>query len=130
MSSSPVREFVLSQLEGGIPAGWRVDPGIPTLNTLSKPILWLEYTSFEREPSAPLSKIACGVDVCIATNLTDMRKGEDEADEMVAALFEHMVVIPTFREISARKSMFGEQYIGWRISITVVTTNPTPESEE
>ena len=26
------------------------------------------FTSFEREPSAPLSQIACGVDVCIATS--------------------------------------------------------------
>ena len=127
--SSSVREYVLEQLAGGIPSGkkWRVDPGIPTLGKLDRPALWIEYTSFQREPSAPLSKIACGVDVCIATSKTDMRMGEDEADELVAALFEHMVTRNAFRSITASKAMFADTYIGWRISVTVVTTNPTEE---
>ena len=127
--SSSVREYVLEQLADGIPPGkkWRVDPGIPTLGTLDRPILWLEYASFAREPSAPLSQIACSVDVCIATSKTDLRKGEDEADELVAALFEHMVTQNAFRDIRAEKTRFADMYIGWRISVTVVTTNPTQE---
>jgi len=120
---------VLEQLAPGIPTGnkWRVDPGIPTIKTLDKPILWIEYTSFAREPSAPLSRIACGVDVCIASNLTDMRKGEDDADELVAALFEVAVTANAFRDVSAKKTVFGDMYIGWRISLTVITTNPDQE---
>lgn len=127
--SSSVRAYTLEQLAGGIPAGdaWTVDRGIPTLGVLDRPILWIEYTSFAREASAPMSKIACGVDVCIATSLTDLRMGEDEADEMVAALFEHMITGDAFREISATKTVFSDKYIGWRISVTVITNNPTQE---
>lgn len=125
--SSSVREYVLEQLAPGIPEVIKVDPGIPTITTLSQPLLWIEYTSFQREPSAPLSRIACGVDVCIATNHTDLRKGEDEADELVAALFEHAVTADAFRDLTASKTIFGDTYIGWRISLTVITTNPEPE---
>ena len=127
--SSSVRAYVHEQLASGIPAddAWRVDPGIPTLGKLDRPVLWLEYTSFEREPSAPLSQIACGVDVCIATSKTDLRMGEDDADELVAALFEHMVTQNAFRDLRAAKAKFADTYIGWRISVTVVTKNPTQE---
>ena len=125
--SSSVRAYVIEQLTGGLPSDWRVDPGIPTLGKLDRPILWLEYTAFAREPSAPLSQIACSVDVCIATSKTDLRMGEDEADELVAALFEHMVTRNAFRDLRAAKSKFADTYIGWRISVTVVTKNPTEE---
>jgi hypothetical protein len=129
--SSSVRDYVLEQLAPGIPAGdvWKVEPGIPTIKTLAKPVLWLEYTTFEREPTAPMSHLACGVDVCIATNLTDQRKGEDEADELVAALFESIVTSASFRSASARKAIFGDTYIGWRISLTVITKRPEPAPE-
>lgn len=127
--SSSVRDYVLEHLAPGIPSGkqWQVENGIPTLTTLSKPILWVEYTSLEREPSAPLSQIACGVDVCIASNLTDMRKGEAAADELVAGLFETAVTANAFRDVSAKKTVFADTYIGWRITLTVITTNPDKE---
>lgn len=127
--SSSVRDYVLEQLAPGIPTEdqWRVENGIPTLTTLNKPVLWVEYTSFGRAASSPSSHIECGVDVCIASNLTDMRKGEADADELVAGLFEVAVTANAFREISARKTVFGDTYIGWRISLTVITTNPDQE---
>lgn len=127
MSTETVREYIVGQVSPNLPADWKIDPGIPTLGTLSKPVLWVEYTAFEPLPEAPLSKIRVTADLCIVTNLTDMRKGEDAADEHVAALFEAALAARTFYSITARKTVFSDSYIGWRLSINVITTNPATE---
>lgn len=128
MSSKTVRQHIIDELTPNLPAEWRIEPGIPTLGTLSKPLLWIEYTGFDPLPESPLSSIRVSADLCIATNKTDMRKGEDDADENVAALFEAALLANSFYNISASKTVFADAYIGWRMSITVVTTNPTKEN--
>ncbi|WP_309105022.1 hypothetical protein [Microbacterium sp.] len=127
MPSKTVRQHISDELAPHLPAGWDIEPGIPTLGTLRKPLLWIEYTGFTPLPEAPLSHIAASADLCIATNKTDMRKGEDEADELVAALFEAAFAAGSFYSISAAKTVFADTYIGWRMSITVATTNPDKE---
>lgn len=126
MSTETVREYIVGQVQPNLPADWKVDPGIPTLGTLAKPVLWVEYTAFEPFPEAPLSKILASADLCIVTSKTDVRKGEDEADEFVAALYEAVIVANTFYSITARKAVFQDAYVGWRMSINVITTNPAP----
>ncbi|GAA3948894.1 hypothetical protein [Microbacterium soli] len=127
MPSETVRGYVLDQLAPHLPARWKVDEGIPSsMHTLSRPLLWLEYTAFRPLAEVP-SKIAASVDVCIATNKTDVRKGEADADEQVAALYEAALTSHTFYEITATKTVFWDAYFGWRLSITVITTNPEQE---
>lgn len=134
MSTETVREYIVNQIAPNLPTDWKIEPGIPTLGTLSKPVLWVEYTAFEPFAEAPLAKIQASADLCIATSKTDVRKGEDEADESVAALYEAVIVSNTFYSITARKAVFNESYVGWRLSITVITTNPAassaPDTEE
>lgn len=130
MSSKTVRQHISDELDPHLPTGWDIEPGIPTLGTLRKPLLWIEYTGFDPLPEAPLSKIRVSADLCIATSKTDLRKGEDDADELVAALFEAAVSANTFYSISASKTVFADAYIGWRMSITVVTTNPNKEKTD
>lgn len=125
--STSVRQFIADQLAPHLPGGWDIEKGIPTLGVLRKPLLWIEYTGFDPLPEAPLSSIRVSADLCIATNKTDMRKGEDDADESVAALFEAALAANTFYGISASKTVFADAYIGWRMSITVATTNPDKE---
>lgn len=127
MSSETVRGYVFDQLAPHLPADWKTEPGIPSaMHTLSRPLMWLEYTAFRPLPEAP-SKIAATVDVCIATNKTDVRKGEADADEQVAALYEAALRSHTFYEITATKTVFWDAYFGWRLSITVITKNPDEE---
>lgn len=123
-----VREYIVGQVTPNLPDDWKIDPGIPTLGTLSKPVLWVEYTAFEPLPEAPLSKIRVTADLCIVTNLTDERKGEDDADENVAALYEAALAADTFYSITARKAVFADAYLGWRLTINVVTTNPAVQA--
>lgn len=127
MSTETVRGYVFGVLKPLVPTDWKTDPGIPSaMHSLSKPLMWLEYTSFASLPEAPLAKIAASVDVCIVTNKTDMRKGEADADESIAELFEAALTSNSFYSISAAKSVFWDAYIGWRLSLTVITKNPTP----
>lgn len=127
MSSETVRGYVFGVLEPLVPADWKTEAGIPSaMHSLSSPLLWLEYTSFEPLAEAP-SKIAASVDVCIATNRTDVRKGEADADESIAELYEAVLSSHSFYQITARKSVFWDAYFGWRLSITVITENPTRE---
>lgn len=133
MSTETVREYIARQVRPNLPSDWKIDPGIPTLATLSKPLLWIEYTAFEPLPEAPLSSIRVTADLCVVTNLTDARKGEDAADEHVAALYEAALAAGTFYSITARKTVFADTYVGWRLSINVITTNPAataPATEE
>lgn len=127
MSTETVREYIAAQLAPNLPAEWEIEPGIPTLGTLSRPVLWVEYTAFEPLPEAPLAKIRVTADLCIATSKTDLRKGEAAADEHVAELFEAAVAANSFYSITATKTVFLDAYIGWRLSINVITTNPTKE---
>lgn len=129
MSTDTVRGYITAQIAPHIPDGWKVDPGIPTLGTLSKPVLWIEYTAFEPFADAPLSSIQASADLCIVTSKTDLRKGEDEADELVATLYEAVIVSNTFYSITARKTVFLDSYVGWRLSIDVITTNPAPPAQ-
>lgn len=127
MSDSTVREYVFDQLLPNIPTGWKTEPGIPSaMHSLSKPLMWLEYTAFAPLAEAP-SKIAATVEVCIATNKTDVRKGEADADESVAALYEAALRSHSFYQITATKTVFWDAYFGWRLSITVITKNPEQE---
>lgn len=133
MSTETVREYIVGQVQPNLPDDWKVDPGIPTLGTLSRPVLWVEYTGFEPLAEAPLDKINVTSDLCIVTSKTDVRKGEDEADELVAELYEAVLAARAFYRISARKAVFQETYVGWRLSINVITTNPAtsaPATEE
>lgn len=127
MSSKTVRQHIVDELTPNLPAGWKIEDGIPTLGTLSKPVLWIEYTQFAPLEEAPLSHIAASADLCIVTHKTDFEKAEDDADEHVAALYEAAFAAGSFYAISARKSVFNDQYLGWRMSITVATHNPTKE---
>lgn len=125
-SDETVRQYITRQVAPNLPADWKIDDGIPTLGTLAKPLLWVEYTAFEPLPEAPLSRIRVTADLCIVTNLTDLRKGEDAADEHVAALYEAAIVANKFYSITARKTVFEGSYFGWRLSINVITKNPAP----
>ena len=128
-----VRDYILAEVTPHTPEEWKVDRGIPTLTTLAAPLLWVEYTAFEPFPEAPLSKIKVTADLCVATNYTDERKGEDAADEHIAALYEAALLANTFYSITARKTVFIDTYVGWRLSINVITTNPAataPATEE
>lgn len=126
-SDKTVRQHIIDELTPNLPAEWRIEDGIPTLGTLSKPVLWIEYTELAPLEGAPLSHIAASADLCIATNQTDMRKAEDAADEHVAALYEAAFAAGSFYAISAKKTVFNDQYLGWRMSITVALQKPTKE---
>ena len=127
MSDSTVRAYVLGVLSPLVPSGWKVDGGIPSkMHSLGKPLMWLEYTAFAPLAEAP-SSIAASVDVCIVTNKTDTRKGEDDADEAIAELYEAALTSHSFYQITATKTVFWDAYFGWRLSITVITTNPEQE---
>lgn len=124
MSADTVRGYVFGILQPLVPSTWKTDDGIPSaMHSLSKPLMWLEYTAFRPLAEAP-SKIAASVDVCIATNKTDVRKGEADADEAIATLYEAALSANTFYEITATKTVFWDAYFGWRLSITVITQNP------
>lgn len=127
MSSKTVRQHIVDELTPNLPAGWKIEDGIPTLGTLSKPTLWIEYTEFAALEEAPLSHIAASADLCIATHKTDMAKAEDDADEHVAALYEAAFAAGSFYAMSAKKTVFNDQYLGWRMSITVALQKPTKE---
>lgn len=121
MSSDTVRGYVLDTLRPLLPADWKVEEGIPARqHSLSSPLLWLEYTAFEPLPEAP-AKIAATVDVCIATNKTDVRKGEADADESIAELYEAALASSAFYGIRAAKTVYWDAYFGWRLTLTVIT---------
>lgn len=127
MSSKTVRQHIVDELTPNLPAEWRIEDGIPTLGTLSKPVLWIEYTEFAPLEEAPLSHIAASAELCIVTHKTDMAKAEDDVDEHVAALYEAAFAAGSFYAISARKTVFNDQYLGWRMSITVALQKTTQE---
>lgn len=121
---SEIRQYVADVLTPFVPATWRFEPGIATLDrTLSAPIMWLEYSSFQplEETNPAALAVAAVMDICVATNRTDVRKGEAEADDMVAELYHSLIAAAKFYGLTAQKVVFEQAYAGWRITVTIAT---------
>lgn len=126
-----LRDYVLERVTPLVPDTWEIADKIPTLKrTLAQPVLWIEFTEFaplEGTNPAALA-VAAQLDVCVVTNRTDMRAGEDDADDLVAGLYYALVSLAQFYGVTARKAVFEQAYFGWRIT-TTIATNATPQED-
>lgn len=129
-----LRAYVKDRLEPRIPEVWRFSDGIPTLDKkLNSPIVWLEYGEFAPLDGVPTSAghVAAVLDICIATNRTDMRDGETTADDMVADLYHALIALHEFHGLTARKTVYEGAYYGWKMSVTIATdANDVTEAPE
>lgn len=127
MSSSP-RAYIAEQLAGVIPAAFKLDPGIPTLKTLSQPLAWIEYTGFSPLPEAPTGGVAAQAALCMASNRNDLTAAQADIDELVWETYLAIVADTEFAGVTATKEVFEDAYLGWRITLTV--TYSLTEAEE
>lgn len=130
MSSSP-RAYITERISELIPAGVKLDPGIPTLGTLSQPVAWIEYTSFGPLPEAPVAAVGAVAALCIASHHADLTKAQADIDEKAWSLYIALAEQGEFYAITATKEVFEDTYLGWRISLTIAYTDteteePTP----
>jgi hypothetical protein len=121
-----IRAYVTEHLKPLLPKGWRFESGIPTLDrTLSAPVVWIEYTGLAPLPdiNPVIGVVAAQMDVCVATHLTDVRKGEAAADDALVDLYFALLAAKKFYSLSATKTVFEQTYTGWKVTVTVAA-NP------
>lgn len=123
MSSSTIRAAILADLAEDIPATWRVEDGLWTVTDVAQPTLWVEYSALAPAAAAPGSAVDVTVDLCIITQYKDMGKAEDEADENVLVLYGALLRSQQVTGVTASKTVWEDQYLGWRVSATVTVPN-------
>lgn len=129
-----VRSFTVAQLKALVPDTWDVKPGLATPGTLSQTTLYIEYKTIERLAEAPQSGLTCTFEATVATQLTDLAKGEDDVDasvvELLVGLNRHEQITWTLAE---KKSIAGAN-LGWALTLKVIAlpiqTPETPEEPE
>lgn len=129
MSSSP-REYIVAQIGEDIPAKFKFKDGIPTLNTLSQPTAWVEYTGFGPLDEAPAS-VAAVASLCMVSNRTELTGAQADIDDDAFTLYLAIAEKDVFYNVTASKEVFEETYLGWRINLTTIyTLTDTEDTEE
>lgn len=125
MSSSTIRARLFDDIKADLPDTWRVIDGLWTITDPDRPTLWLEYSALEPGAAAPGSTVDTTIDVCIVTQYKDLRLAEDEGDEDVLVIYGALLRSQIVTGVSAGKTVWEDQYLGWRVSCTVTLPNDT-----
>jgi len=120
--STSVRQAVADLLQPIIPAGWDIRPHtVKKVLTLSRPTVYVEYTTTEPAPEAPIGHLHDSVVVTMLSHLTDYAKAEDALDTdvrtILAALDAHDRLVWT----KAEKVEVADTYLGWAITLTFIS---------
>lgn len=123
MSTSTIRAAVLADITPDLPDTWRIIDGLWQIADPTRPVLWLEYSALAPAGAAPGSAVDTTLDLCIVTQYKDMRLAEDDADENVLVLYGALLRSQIVTGVSASKTVWEDQYLGWRVSATVTLPN-------
>lgn len=121
--SSSVREQVRVLLQPLITGnGWSVKPHtVRQVATLDRPTVYIEHTGIDPLAAAPVGSVDNTVVVTILDHHTDYTQAEDALDAKVMDLITKLDAHERLNWDNARKVEVAEKYLGWAISLTVIT---------
>ncbi|GAA2951589.1 hypothetical protein [Microbacterium schleiferi] len=122
MSSDSIREQVHALLTPIYPDGWTVNPyTVKGVDQLAKTTGYLEHTGIDPEPGAPIGCVRSTVILSVFSHLTDYRKAEDRLDVPVMEFLTALDGLDTIAFTTAQKTTYKDTYLGWAITLTVLT---------
>lgn len=123
-----VRAYVVEQLD--LPETWSVIPEQRFPETISRTTVVLQHTRIERLPEAPLGHLRHTITLSVLDPRTDIAAAEDALDDAITTLLSAIDAHSTISWLDAEKVVHREAYPAWNLSLTVITSKPTTETEE
>lgn len=121
-SAGAVRSWLAGEIAPLLPEDWRIVPGISSVKTLLVPAVYFEFTQLEKVSELPTGHARAVFDLIVVDPRTDLTAAEDQVDDhlvdLVLALDGHQQINWT----GARKESIAEQFFGWRVALTVLTS--------
>jgi hypothetical protein len=127
MPAGSVRDLLVEALT--FPAGWAVIPEQRIPGTLSQTTVILKHSRIEKLDEAPIGHLRNTVTLTVVDPHTDQSLAENELDDAVLALITSLDGHPWINWSLAEKVAVRDPYIGWDVTLTVVTQKPTPTEE-
>lgn len=122
--SSSVREQVAALIKPLITGNrWSIQPHtVKQLGTsLTRTTVFIEHTGIDPQPIAPVGMVDNTCIVTILSALADWQKAEDALDAKVMDLIAALDASTILTWSNARKVEVAETYLGWAITLTVIT---------
>ena len=125
--SSSVREQVRELIQPLITGNrWSVKPHtVKQVQTLSRPTVFIEHTGIDPLEAAPVAHVSNTCVVTIVSHRTDYTQAEDDLDVPVAQLIAALDAHEQLDWTEARKVEVADTYLGWAITLTVITAKET-----
>lgn len=118
---SSVRQYLDGELTPLLPAGWTLIPNQRMPETISVTTVVLKLLKIEPLPEAPIGSLKNTVTITVADPHTDQAKAEDALDESVLTLTTALDGHKNIIWKDADKVLVNDTYLGWDISVEVIT---------
>jgi len=119
--SVSVRAYVEAQIKPLLPAEWKFIPNQTMPETISQTVVIVKHSRIEKLPAAPIGHLQNTVTLTIVDPHADEVKAENALDDSVLEL---LTAIDGHERINwslAEKVAVKDPYIGWDITLTVIT---------
>lgn len=117
-----VRSWLAAEIAPLLPDEWRIVPGISTVKTLLVPAVYFEFTELEKVTGLPVGHARAVLDLIVVDPRTDLVAGEDQVDDHLVDLVLTLDGHEQINWTGARKESIAEQFFGWRVALTVLTS--------
>jgi len=121
MSANTVRSDLADLLTPKLPADWKIIPNQTVPETLHTVTVVLKHYKLEKLPEAPQRHLSNSFTLTVASPLTTIAKAEDDLDDAVLELVTTIDTLSSVDWTDATKVLVNDSYIGWDISLTVIT---------
>lgn len=127
-----IRKYLRDEIKPQLPTRWRIVPELSEALNLVVPALYFEFTGFTREAGGaqlPPGHVFCDFTLTIVVPQTDTTKAENAVDAAVVDLILALDTHSTLAWDTASKTRLTTGQMGWRISLSILATTPTPTEE-
>jgi hypothetical protein len=127
MPEGSVRDLLVEALE--FPAGWVFIPDQRIPGTISATTVILKHSRIEPLPEAPIGTLRNTVTLTVVDPHENQSTAENELDDAVLTLITSLDSHSWINWSLAEKVAVRDPYIGWDVTLTVITQKPTPTEE-
>lgn len=119
---SSLRDWIDEQLTPLLPDAWSLIPNQRIPETINATTVVLKHLKIERLEEAPLGQLRNTVTLTVADPHQDQVTAENELDESVLTLCTALDALPKLNWTGAEKVLVSDTYLGWDITLTVITS--------
>jgi len=123
MPEVSVRDYLVAELT--FPESWRLIPNQRMPEKIEQTTVILKHLRMEKLAEAPVGNLRNTVILTVADPHTDQVEAENALDEAVLTLITALDGHIRINWTLAEKVAIRDPYIGWDVTLTVITTKPT-----